>query len=193
MSDQETGQLSAVADAGSPRPAPAGIWIVAGLMAAAVLLQITVFSFWRLADGIPDVVVPTIVIVALLRGALVGAVAGFAAGLTVELTSPIDTLGVLALLYLIVGAVVGRYCEREESRGLWPPLVITVAAALFVQVGFAVVEASLGTPLDLPDFVANALLPSLLLTALLTPPIVLLARRTLGRPRVVEPYTLARS
>lgn len=193
MSDQETGQLSAVADAGSSQPAPAGIWIVAGLTAAAVLLQITVFSFWRLADGIPDVVVPTIVIVALLRGALVGAVAGFAAGLTVELTSPIDTLGVLALLYLLVGAVVGRYCEREESRGLWPPLVITVAAALFVQVGFAVVEASLGTPLDLPDFVASALLPSLLLTALLTPPIVLLARRTLGRPRVVEPYTLARS
>ncbi|MGI9539297.1 MAG: rod shape-determining protein MreD [Miltoncostaeaceae bacterium] len=192
MSDNETGQLSAVADAGSPPSAPAGIWIVAGLTAAAVLLQITVFSFWRLADGIPDVVVPTIVIIALLRGALVGAVVGFGAGLTVELTSPIDTLGVLALLYLIVGAVVGRYCEREESRGLWPPLVITVAAALFVQAGFAVVEASLGTPLDLPDFVSSALLPSLLLTALLTPPIVLLARRTLGRPRVVEPYTLAR-
>lgn len=193
MSDQDTGQLSAVADAGSPSSVPAGIWIVAALAAAAVLLQITVFSFWRLADGIPDVVVPTIVIVALLRGVLVGAVTGFGAGLAVELTSPIDTLGVLALLYLIVGAVVGRYCEREESRGLWPPLVITVAAALFVQAGFAVVEASLGTPLDLPDFVSSALLPSLLLTALLTPPIVLLARRTLGRPRVVEPYTLARS
>lgn len=192
MSDQDTGQLAAAEPEARSGPS-AGLWIVAGLTAAAVLLQITVFSFWRLADGIPDLLAPTVVIVALLRGPLVGAVAGFAAGLAVELTSPIDTLGVLALLYLIVGAVVGRYCEREESLGLWPPLIITVAAALFVQVGFAIVEASLGTPLDLPDFVAAGLLPSLLLTALLTPPIVLLARRTLGRPRVVEPYTLART
>jgi rod shape-determining protein MreD len=190
MSGPDTTEIAA--SSAVLRAAPAGLWIVALLVAGAVLLQVTVLSFWRLADGVPDVVVPAIVIVALLRGALVGAVSGFAAGLALELTSPIDTLGALALLYLIVGAVVGRYCEREESQGTWSALVITAGAALFVQVGFAVVQASLGAPFNAPDFVAGGLLPSLLLTALLTPPIVLLARRTLGRPRVVEPYALAR-
>ena len=189
---EPTSEITAPQAAAPAAPAtpPAGMWIVALIALGVVLLQVTVFSFWRLADGIPDVVVPAVVAVALLRGQLVGAVTGFAAGLAVELTSPIDTLGVLALLYLLVGAVAGRYCEREESRGLWSPLVMTVAAALFVHVAFTVVQVSLGKDLDAPDYVASALLPSLLLTALLAPPILLLARKVLGQPRVVEPYRL---
>lgn len=169
-------------------PARAGLGWIALMVAVAVLLDVTVMPYLNVADGIPDLVAPTIVAVALLRGSLVGAVAGFSAGLLVELTSPIGTLGVLALLYLIVGAWCGRYCEREEASGLAAPLVLSVAAAFAVQIGFALVELMLGSRMPPSEFVGGVLVPTLALTALLSPPVVLVARRLLGAPRVVEFY-----
>ena len=41
------------------------------------------------------------------------------------------------------------------------------------------------------EFVGRVLLPTLALTALLSPPVLLVARRLLGAPRVVEPYGVA--
>jgi hypothetical protein len=41
--------------------------------------------------------------------------------------------------------------------------------------------------------VARVLLPTLVLTALLSPPVLLVARRLLGAPRVVEPYLIGPS
>jgi len=180
----------------SPRTARAsagrGLWAVALLALAVVVLQVTVLPFLRLADGIPDLVVVMVVAVGLLRGPLVGAVTGCASGLLVELLAPIDTLGVLALLYLIVGAVAGRYCGRTESRRLWEPLAMALAAALFVQLGYGLVQLLLGKSAGSPaGFVGSLLIPTLVLTALLTPPVLLAARKLLGEPRIVEPYALA--
>ena len=81
------------------------------MVLVAVLLEVSVMPYVNVADGIPDLLAPTIVVIALLRGSLVGPVAGFSAGLLLELTAPIGTLGVLALLYLAVGAWCGRHCE----------------------------------------------------------------------------------
>jgi rod shape-determining protein MreD len=155
----------------------------------AVILEVSVMPFINLADGIPDLIAPTIVVIALLRGSLVGAVAGFGAGLLVELTSPVGTLGVLALLYLAVGAWCGRYCEREESSSLLAPLLLSVVATLAVQLGYAVFQLLIGGSMPASEFVAQLLLPTVCLTALLSPPILLVGRRLLGAPRVVEPWS----
>ena len=165
----------------------AGLGWVAAMVVAAVLVQVSVLPFIKVADGIPDILAPTVVVIALLRGPLVGAVAGFSAGLLVELASPVSTLGVLALLYLVVGTWCGRYCEREESTSLTAPLVLSVAAALVVQFGYMLVRLMLGDSMPPSDFVAAVLMPTLVLTALLSPPVLLVARRLLGAPRVVEP------
>jgi rod shape-determining protein MreD len=157
---------------------------------AAVLLEVAVMPYVNVADGIPDLIAPLVVVVALLRGSLVGALTGFGAGLLVELTSPVGTMGVLALLYLLVGAWCGRYCEREESTTLAAPLVLSVAAALVVQLGFLVFQLLLGNQMPASEFVAELLLPTLALTALLSPPVLLVGRRLLGAPRLVEPYTV---
>jgi rod shape-determining protein MreD len=154
----------------------------------AVLLEVSVMPYVNVADGIPDLIAPVVVVVALLRGSLVGAITGFGAGLLVELTSPVGTLGVLALLYLAVGAWCGRYCEREESGGLLAPLVLSVVATLAVQLGYAVFQLLLGNSMPASEFVAQLLLPTVALTALLSPPVLLVGRRLLGAPRVVEPW-----
>lgn len=175
-----------------PRSAARGSglgWVLA-MALGAVLLEVAVMPYVNVADGIPDLIAPVVVVVALLRGPLVGAVTGFGAGLLVELTSPVGTMGVLALLYLVIGAWCGRYCEREESTTLAAPLVLSVAAALVVQLGFLVFQLLLGNQMPASEFVAELLLPTLALTALLSPPVLLVGRRLLGAPRVIEPYTV---
>jgi rod shape-determining protein MreD len=166
----------------------AGLHWVALMAVGVVLLEVAVMPYVNVADGIPDLIAPTVVVVALLRGQLVGAVTGFSAGLLLELTSTVDTLGVFALLYLIVGAWCGRYCGREESTTLAAPLVLSVAAAFFVQLGYLVFQLLLGYKMPASEFVGAVLLPTLALTALLSPPVLLVGRRLLGAPRVVEPY-----
>jgi rod shape-determining protein MreD len=168
----------------------AGLGWVTGMVLVIVLLQVSVMPYVNIANGIPDLVAPTIVVVGLLRGSLVGAVAGFSAGLLLELTAPIGTLGVLALLYLLVGAWCGGYCEREESSSLLAPLALSVVAALAVQLGFLGFQLLLGHHMPASEFVGRVLFPTLALTALLSPPVLLVARRLLGAPRIVEPYAM---
>jgi rod shape-determining protein MreD len=171
------------------RPRRSGLGWVVLMVVAAVVLEVSVMPYVNVADGIPDLIAPTVVVVALLRGSLVGAVTGFGAGLLIELTSPVGTLGVMALLYLAVGAWFGRYCGREESSGLLAPLLLSVVATLFVQLGYAVFQLLLGNSMPASEFVAQLLLPTVALTALLSPPVLLVGRRLLGGPRVVEPWS----
>jgi rod shape-determining protein MreD len=150
------------------------------LVIVAVLLEVTVMPYLHIADGSPDLVAPTIVAIGLLRGSLSGAVAGFSAGLLIELAAPIGTLGVYALLYLAVGAVAGRYAGRPEASRPLAAIVISVAAAGAVEVGYALVQAMLGTTLGAAELVGSVILPTMVLTALLAAPVLLIARRVLG-------------
>lgn len=170
------------------RPGGTGLGWVAAMVVGAVLLEVSVMPYVNVARGIPDLIAPTIVVIALLRGTLVGAVAGFSAGLLVELTAPVGTLGVLAMLYLAVGAWCGRYCEREESASLLAPLALSVVAALAVQIGYLAFQLLLGNDMPASVLVGQVIFPTVALTALLSPPILLVGRRVLGAPRVVEPY-----
>jgi len=166
------------------------LWAVAVLVLVAALLQASLMPFIDVARGIPDVLVCVIVAVGLLRGPLVGAVAGAAGGFIVELTSPVGTLGVLALLYLVVGWGAGRLCGREEVRGLLPPIVLCLIGELVVQLGDISAQLLLARPLAFGD-VVRILVASVILTGLVSVPVLALARRLLGAPRVVEPYAVS--
>jgi len=185
ISAGRTESLGAASIARGPR-----LWMVAVMVLVAVLLQVSLMPFINVANGIPDVLVCVIVVVGLLRGPLVGVIAGAAGGFLLELTSPVGTLGVLALLYLVVGWGAGRLCGRDEIRGLLPPVVLCVIAEAFVQVGEAFVQLMLSRPLDFGD-VVRTLLASVILTGLIAAPVVAVARRMLGAPRMVEPFLIA--
>jgi rod shape-determining protein MreD len=167
------------------------LWAVALIVFVAVLLQVSLMPFIQVANGIPDVLACTIVAVGLLRGSVVGVVAGAAGGMLVELMSPIGTLGVLALLYLLVGWACGRFCERDEVRGVLPPVILCIIAAAVVQLGEALVQLMLARPLEFGD-VVRTVLASMILTGLISAPVVAIVRRVLGAPHVVEPFLVPR-
>ncbi len=171
-----------------PRLEPrTALWAVALCVVGAALVQVSVMPYVRVSDGIPDLLAVAVACAGLLRGRLVGAAAGFTGGLLLELTAPVGTLGVYALLYLTVGWFCGRYCERPESYGILPTLVLCIAAAGFVQLGYSGVQALLGQPFATADLTARLVVPTLALTALIAPPMVLLMRRLLHDPLVYEP------
>jgi rod shape-determining protein MreD len=169
---------------------PAHIGRVAAMAAVAVLLQVTLMPYITVSDGAPDITIALVVIVAVLRGPLVGSVAGFACGILVELTTPVGTLGVLALLYLAAGYWCGRFVDRPEAESLGLPVALAVAACAFVQVGYAMFQLLLGTEVVASAVAGRIIVPTILLTGLLSFPVMLVARRLLGAPMDVEPGML---
>lgn len=169
---------------------PSHLGRVATMAAVAVLLQVTLMPYLTVADGAPDLCIALVVVVAMLRGSLVGSVTGFACGLLVELTTPVGTLGVLALLYLAAGYWCGRFTDRPEAESLGLPVALAVAACAFVQVGYAVFQLLLGTELVVSAVAVRMIVPTIVLTGLLSFPVLLVARRLLGAPLDVEPGML---
>lgn len=166
------------------------LWAVALIIVVAALLQVSLMPFIQVARGVPDVLVCAVVAVGLQRGSLVGAVAGAAGGFIVELTSPVGTLGALALLYLVVGWGAGRLCGRDEVRGLLAPVVLCLVAEFIVQAGDVFAQLLLARPLEFGD-VVRTLMASVILTGLVAIPVLGVTRWLLGAPRSVEPFVVS--
>src|SRR5262249_51226570 len=90
------------------------------LIFVAAILQVTVFSQIDILGGYPDVVLLTLMAIALLRGSIYGAVLGFFAGLIVD-TANLGTLGVASLLLTIAGYWIGRYGETTGRDRVHAP------------------------------------------------------------------------
>ena len=67
------------------------------LLFVAAILQVSIFTQVHVYGGVPQLVLVTLVAVALLRGALAGAIGGFFAGLVVD-TATFGQLGLTSYL-----------------------------------------------------------------------------------------------
>lgn len=80
------------------------------LLFIAAIAQVSIFSQVDVFGGVPQVVLVTLVGVALLRGSIVGAIAGFFAGLVID-TATLGQLGLTSLVLTVSGYWIGRYGE----------------------------------------------------------------------------------
>jgi rod shape-determining protein MreD len=147
------------------------------ILFVAAILQVSVFSEVHILDGVPDVLLVTLVAVALLRGSIVGAVGGFFAGLVVD-TATLGTLGLTSLVLTIAGYWIGRYGETTgRDRGHAPFLSVAVVTVLY-SVGLLIVHFVLGERAP-AGAVFSGLVPAIVLNLLLTAPVYALVRRLL--------------
>jgi rod shape-determining protein MreD len=160
-------------------PAKAG-----ALVFVASILQVTIFSSVRILGGTPDLVLLTLMGIALLRGSIYGASAGFAAGLIVD-TANLGTLGVTSLLLTIAGYWIGRYGETTGRDRAHAPFVSVAVATILVQFGALFLHYMLGDPVSARVALLDALFPKVALNLLLTLPVYALVRRVLAL--AVEP------
>jgi rod shape-determining protein MreD len=149
------------------------------LVFVAAILQVTIFSEIDILGGYPDVVLLTLVAIALLRGSIYGAACGFFAGLLVD-TATLATLGVTSLLLTIAGYWIGRYGETTGRDRLHAPFVSVAVATVLVQLGALILHYLLGDVVSAQRVLIEVLPPKVALNLLLTLPVYALTRRVLA-------------
>ena len=137
----------------------------APLVLVAAVVQVTTISGTRLLGAEPDLLLVTIVCLALVSGSIPGAVAGFAGGLLVDVMT-LGTLGTSSILLTLAGYWAGRY---GETTGRGRPYAPSLAAFL------------LGQPVSARDALITAL-PSALLAAVLALGVIRICRAVLAEP-----------
>ena len=154
---------------------------VALVVFLAALLQVTIVVSAEPLGGTPDLLLVTLVAVALLRGPIVGATAGFFGGLLVD-TMTLETLGLTSLLLTIAGYWIGRYGETTgRDRAHAPVLSVFVVTVLYV-VGAMTLHAVLGDSVPVRYVLIDSLLPTILANLVLTFPVYAIVRRTVRPP-----------
>jgi rod shape-determining protein MreD len=164
---------------------------VAALVFVAGILQVTIFSDVDILGGYPDVVLLTLVAIALLRGSIYGASAGFAAGLLVD-TANLATLGVTSLLLTLASYWIGRYGETTGRDRAHAPFVSVAVATILVQFGALFLHYMLGDQVSARTVLVEALPPKVALNLLLTLPVYALVRRVLALASQPETATEVR-
>ena len=164
---------------------------IAGLVFFVVLLQVTLFSPVDILGGTPDLVLVTLVAIALLRGSIYGASAGFAAGLIVD-TANLGTLGVTSLLLTLAGYWIGRYGETTGRDRAHAPLLSVAVVTILYAFGALVLHYMLGQNASAQAVLVDALPPGVFFNLLLTLPVYALVRRGLrpARPEAVPEVRL---
>jgi rod shape-determining protein MreD len=150
---------------------------VAVLLFVAAIVQVSILAGVEILGGRPDLLLVTLVAVALLRGTLVGAAGGFFAGLVVD-TANLEMLGLTSLLLTVAGYWIGRYGETTgRDRGHAPFLSVAVVTLLYA-LGALLVHFMLGQHAP-AGTVLREVWPSIALNLILTAPVYALARRLL--------------
>jgi rod shape-determining protein MreD len=157
---------------------------IAALLFVVTIMQVSAFSSVRTGGAAPDILLVTLVAVALLRGSITGAVAGFLAGLVVDITT-LGTLGLTSLLLTLAGYWAGRYGETTGRGRPHAPLVATVAATVFVELGGYCLDSLLGGPVAMRSALL-ALPAAVIWNALLAYPVFGLVRTLVGTTERVE-------
>jgi rod shape-determining protein MreD len=154
-----------------------------GLVLLAALVQISLAEWIEIGEAHPDVVLVTLVSVALLRGPTIGTVCGFLAGLVID-TASFGTFGMTSLLLTVTGYWTGRFGEATTRSSAHPLLVAVGLATIGVTLGSAVLHFMLGETIPAAQLFLAVLVPSLAFNLLLAYPIYGLCARVLP-PRLV--------
>jgi rod shape-determining protein MreD len=149
------------------------------LLFVAAIAQVSIFTQLHVFGGVPDLLLVTLVAVALLRGSVAGAVGGFVAGLLVD-TASLGQLGLTSLVLTIAGYWIGRYGETTGRDRAHAPFLSVAVVTVLYSFGLVIVHFVLGEP-TAAGAVVRGLLPAIVMNLVLTA-VVYAAVRRLLRP-----------
>ena len=160
----------------------------AALFFVVAIVQVTIVASIGILGGSPDLVLVTLVAVALTQGSIFGAVSGFWAGLLIDIAR-LGTLGFTSLLLTLAGFWIGRYGETTgRDRAHAPVLSVAVVTVLYA-LGTLVMRFLLREPASAKVVLVEELPATIALNLLLTFPVFALVRRLFKpaqRPPEVE-------
>ncbi|MFI0542372.1 rod shape-determining protein MreD [Streptomyces sp. WSLK1-3] len=164
------------------------ILLSSALIVVALVLQVSVLARLHLPGAVPDLLLLTVLGLALVYGHVGGALVGFAAGLLADLAPPADhAAGRYALVLCVIGYLAGlAKPENGRLKSATGPMVVVVAAAIGTTLLYAGVGALVGDTaarhVGLGSLLFTAALYDLLLAPFVVPGIMALARRAENDP-----------
>ncbi|MFD9007248.1 rod shape-determining protein MreD [Streptomyces sp. NPDC059582] len=166
------------------------ILLSTALIVVALVIQVSVLSRLHLPGAVPDLLLLTVLGLAIVYGHVGGALVGFGAGLLADLAPPADhAAGRYALVLCVIGYLAGLVKpENGRLKSATGPMVVVVAAAIGATLLYAGVGALVGDTaarhVGLGSLLFTAALYDLLLAPFVVPGIMWLARRADGDPLV---------
>ncbi|MFC4471200.1 rod shape-determining protein MreD [Streptomyces xiangluensis] len=160
----------------------------ATLVIVALVVQVTVLARLQLPGAVPDLLMLTVLGLALVYGHVGGALVGFGAGLLADLAPPADhAAGRYALVLCVIGYLAGlAKPDKGQIRSATGPMVVVVASAIGSTLLYAGVGALVGDTaarhVGLGSLLFTAALYDLLLAPFVVPGIMALARRADNDP-----------
>jgi rod shape-determining protein MreD len=146
----------------------------------AAILQVSWFAGVKIGYGYADLLLVAVISIALLRGSVFGAATGFAAGLCYDV-STLGQLGLTSLLLTLAGFWTGRYGETTGRDRAHAPFLSVAVITVLYELGELVVRFLIGESAPFGRAVVGAIPGALLLNLILTFPVYMLCRWTIGR------------
>src|ERR671924_2425757 len=102
------------------------------LVVVALMLQVSVLARLHLPGAVPDLLLLTVLGLAMVYGHVGGALIGFGAGLLADLAPPADhAAGRYALVLCVIGYLAGlAKPDKGQIRSATGPMVVVVASAI---------------------------------------------------------------
>ncbi|MEU0333363.1 rod shape-determining protein MreD [Streptomyces sp. NPDC006193] len=164
------------------------ILLSSALILVALVIQVSVLARLHLPGAVPDLLLLTVLGLAMVYGHVGGALVGFGAGLLADLAPPADhAAGRYALVLCVIGYFAGLIRpENGRLKSATGPMAVVVAAAVGSTLLYAGVGALVGDTaarhVGLPGLLFSAALYDLLLAPFVVPAVMWLARRCENDP-----------
>ncbi|MFE9773146.1 rod shape-determining protein MreD [Streptomyces sp. NPDC005931] len=164
------------------------ILLSSSLIVVALVIQVSVLARLHLPGAVPDLLMLTVLGLALVYGHVGGALVGFGAGLLADLAPPADhAAGRYALVLCVIGYLAGLVKpETGRLKSATGPMAVVVAAAIGSTLLYAGVGALVGDTaarhVGLGGLLFTAALYDLLLAPFVVPGVMALARRAENDP-----------
>ncbi|MFB7337460.1 rod shape-determining protein MreD [Streptomyces adustus] len=164
------------------------ILLSTALVVVALVLQVSVLARLHLPGAVPDLLLLTVLGLAIVYGHVGGALIGFGAGLLADLAPPADhAAGRYALVLCVIGYLAGLVRpENGRLKSATGPMAVVVAAAIGSTLLYALVGALVGDTaarhVGLGSLLFSAALYDLLLAPFVVPGVMWLARRAENDP-----------
>jgi rod shape-determining protein MreD len=152
------------------------------LVVIAMVVQVSVLARLHLPGAVPDLLLLTVLGLAMSYGHVAGCLIGFLAGLLSDLAPPADhAVGRYAMVLCVVGYAAGlSKPETGRQRTASGPMVVVIAAAMTTTLLYAgvgnLVGDTAGAHVGLGKLVLTATLYDLLLAPFVVPLVMALAR-----------------
>ncbi|MER5860035.1 rod shape-determining protein MreD [Streptomyces sp. NPDC059688] len=164
------------------------ILLSSALVVVALVIQVSVLARLHLPGAVPDLLLLTVLGLAMVYGHVGGALVGFGAGLLADLAPPADhAAGRYALVLCVIGYLAGLVKpESGRLKSATGPMAVVVAAAVGSTLLYAGVGALVGDTaarhVGLTGLLISAALYDLLLAPFVVPGIMWLARKADNDP-----------